>query len=95
MALTNLPYDDDRIVEGVTAATARHTETRDVKVDFAGVGVTADDTATITATLSWTVSAADAVRILDAARIGPEERTGSDPDPDPVALDPTAAAGTA
>ncbi|WP_445443424.1 hypothetical protein [Clavibacter sp. km1a] len=95
MALTNLPYDDERIVEGVTAATARHTETRDVKVDFTGVGVTADDTATITATLTWTVSAADAVRILDAARVGPEEVAGSDADDHAVALDPSAAAGTA
>ncbi|MDQ0744016.1 hypothetical protein QFZ62_001324 [Clavibacter sp. B3I6] len=93
MAITNLPYDDERIVEGVTAATARHTETRDVKVDFTGVGVTADDTATVTATLTWTVSATDAVRILDAARVHPEEQAGSAGDP--VALDASAAAGTA
>ncbi|RII94059.1 hypothetical protein [Clavibacter californiensis] len=67
MAITNLPYDDDLILEGVRATTAISEETRDVHVDFAGTGTSSEDVARISVTTTWTVSAADAVRILAAA----------------------------
>jgi len=76
MAITNLPYDDDRILEAVAEARMLSRETRDVRVDFTGTGVGPDDTATVTATLTWTVSAAEAVRILEAARV----QAGDEPD---------------
>ena len=67
MALTNMPYDDDRIVAAVRDAAVRRQEVRDVRVDFTSVDV--DDTAeaTVTATFAWTLSAADAARILAEA----------------------------
>jgi hypothetical protein len=68
MAITNMPYDDARILDGVTAAPIISTETRDVQVDFASSSTRVGDVARITATITWTVSAADAVRILDEAR---------------------------
>ncbi|RIJ51900.1 hypothetical protein DZG00_07115 [Clavibacter lycopersici] len=68
MALTNLPYDDDAILTAVQSATAISREVRDVQVDFSGTGVSEDSVARITATISWTVPADEAVRILDGAR---------------------------
>jgi hypothetical protein len=67
MAITNLPYDDALILSGVRAVTAISEETRDVQVDFAGNGTSSQDTARISVTTTWTVPAADAVRILAAA----------------------------
>ena len=67
MAITNLPYDDDLILEGVRAITPISQESRDVQVDFGGTGVSSEDVARISVTTTWTVSAADAVRILAAA----------------------------
>lgn len=80
MAITNLPYDDERIVAALDSGAGVRSETRDVRVDFAGMGTTEDDVATVTATVSWTVSAAEAVRILEDARILVDEhRTGPAP----------------
>ncbi|RIJ52438.1 hypothetical protein DZG00_04865 [Clavibacter lycopersici] len=66
MAITNLPYDDDLILEGVRATTAISEETRDVQVDFT-TGTSPEDVARISVTTTWTIPAADAVRILAAA----------------------------
>ncbi|MFT7764615.1 hypothetical protein [Clavibacter tessellarius] len=77
MAITNLPYDDDRILDAVADAHVISRETRDVRVDFTGTGVGPEDTATVTATLTWTVSAAEAVRILDAARLQEDDDAAS------------------
>jgi hypothetical protein len=68
MAITDLPYDDGRILDGITSVPVITEETRDVEVDFAGTTVEADGVARVTATITWTNSATDAVRILDAAR---------------------------
>jgi hypothetical protein len=68
MAITNLPYDDGLILDGITSVPVITKETRDVQVDFAGTSVEADGVATVTATVTWTISAPDAVRILNAAR---------------------------
>ncbi|MFT2690494.1 hypothetical protein [Clavibacter zhangzhiyongii] len=67
MAITNLPYDDDLILEGVRATTAISEETRDVQVDFTTAGTSTEDVARISVTTTYTVPAADAVRILVAA----------------------------
>ncbi|MDA3804016.1 MULTISPECIES: hypothetical protein [Clavibacter] len=77
MAITNLPYDDDRILEAVAEAHVLSRETRDVRVDFTGTGVSEEDTATVTATLTWTVTAAEAVRILDVARVQAGDEAGA------------------
>jgi hypothetical protein len=68
MALTNLPYDDDAILTAAEAAAALDREVRDVSVDFDSTGVSPDDVARITATITYTVPADVAVRILDEAR---------------------------
>jgi len=71
MALTNLPYDDDAIVAAVRDVAVRRQEVRDVRVDFSSTDVDESTEATVTATFAWTVSAADAARILaDAAPVG-------------------------
>ncbi|OUE30167.1 hypothetical protein BFL35_11585 [Clavibacter michiganensis] len=68
MALTNLPYDDDAILAAAEAATVIAREVRDVSVDFAGTSVSADSVARVTATVTYTVPADVAARILDEAR---------------------------
>ena len=73
MAISNIPYDDDRIVAALDAGAGVRSETRDVRVDFTGTGITEDDVATVTATLTWTVPAPVAVRILDEARVLAED----------------------
>ncbi|CAQ02642.1 hypothetical protein ACR8AL_10365 [Clavibacter sepedonicus] len=67
MALTNLPYDDEAILGAAESANAISREVRDVQVDFTGTGVGEDGVARITATISWTVPADEAVRILEQA----------------------------
>ncbi|CCE74482.1 hypothetical protein [Clavibacter nebraskensis] len=67
MALTNLPYDDEAILTATESATVLGREVRDVQVDFAGTSVSGDSVARVTATITWTVPADEAVRILDAA----------------------------
>ncbi|WP_181032863.1 hypothetical protein [Clavibacter michiganensis] len=73
MAISNIPYDDERIVAALDAGAGVRSETRDVRVDFTGTGITEDDVATVTATLTWTVPAPVAVRILDEARVLAED----------------------
>jgi hypothetical protein len=68
MALTNLPYDDDAILTAAETAAALDREVRDVSVDFDSTSVSGDSTARITATITYTVPADVAVRILDEAR---------------------------
>ncbi|MFS4505532.1 hypothetical protein ACMA46_04775 [Clavibacter sp. Sh2141] len=68
MALTNLPYDDDAILTAAETAAALDREVRDVSVDFDSASVSPDDVARITATITYTVPADVAVRILDEAR---------------------------
>ncbi|ALD11916.1 hypothetical protein [Clavibacter capsici] len=68
MALTNLPYDDDAILAAAEAATVIAREVRDVSVDFASTSVSADSVARVTATVTYTVPADVAARILDEAR---------------------------
>jgi hypothetical protein len=68
MALTNLPYDDDAILAAAESATVIAREVRDVSVDFAGTSVSGDSVARVTATITYTVPADVAVRILDEAR---------------------------
>lgn len=75
MALTNLPYDDDKIVEGARTSDVRRHEVRDVRVDFLSTDVGEAAEATVSATFTWTVSAADAVRIL--ADAVPDGRSAS------------------
>ncbi|WP_316317229.1 hypothetical protein, partial [Clavibacter michiganensis] len=68
MALTNLPYDDEAIIAAAESATVLGREVRDVQVDFASTSVSDDSVARVTATITWTVPADEAVRILDEAR---------------------------
>ncbi|MFT2752542.1 hypothetical protein [Clavibacter sp. Sh2088] len=68
MALTNLPYDDDAILAAAESAAVIAREVRDVSVDFAGTSVSDDSVARVTATITYTVPADVAVRILDEAR---------------------------
>ncbi|MBF4623122.1 hypothetical protein [Clavibacter sp. VKM Ac-2872] len=68
MALTNLPYDDDAILAATESATVLAREVRDVQVDFASTSVSDGGVARVTATITWTVPADEAVRILDEAR---------------------------
>ncbi|WP_181034801.1 hypothetical protein [Clavibacter michiganensis] len=93
MAISNIPYDDDRIVAALDAGAGVRSETRDVRVDFTGPGITEDDVATVTATLTWTVPAPVAVRILDEARVlaaeGPPAPGASEPHGSTVAFDTT------
>ncbi|RIJ56194.1 hypothetical protein [Clavibacter phaseoli] len=64
MALTNLPYDDEAILAATESATVLAKEVRDVQVDFASTSVFDDAVARVTATITWTVPAAEALRIL-------------------------------
>jgi hypothetical protein len=64
MALTNLPYDDEAILAATESATVLAKEVRDVQVDFASTSVSEDAIARVTATITWTVPAAEALRIL-------------------------------
>ena len=67
MALTNLPSDDEAILAAAESATVISREVRVVQVDFAGTSISDDGVARITATVSWTVPADEAVRILERA----------------------------
>jgi hypothetical protein len=67
MALTNLPYDDEAILTGAEGATVLGREVRDVQVDFTGTDLSDAGVARITATVSWTIPAPEAVRILEDA----------------------------
>jgi hypothetical protein len=67
MAVTNLPYDDEAILEAAEAATVLSREVRDVQVDFVATDLSDTGVARITATISWTIPAPEAVRILEDA----------------------------
>lgn len=72
MALTNLPYDDEKIVEAVRTGGVKRQELRDVHVDFLSTDLGEEAEATVSATYTWTISAADAVRVLADAVPGPD-----------------------
>jgi len=71
MALSNLPYDDLAIVDGIKNVPVQSEEVTGVQVNFLTNDVSDATTATVTATMTWVISAADAVRLLDAARPTP------------------------
>ena len=77
MAISNLPYDDAAIVAGLKKMSVQSEEVSHVSVNFTSNDVGPDTTATVTATLSWIISSADAVRLLDAAR--PEATSSPSP----------------
>ena len=74
MAITNRPYDDEKIVAAVRSLETKVEQVRDVEVNFASNDTSAEATAMITATFSWTVTAAEAARILDQAQNGADSR---------------------
>jgi hypothetical protein len=80
MAITNLPYDDDTIFQGVQAVPSISQEVRDIHVDFTSTSTGPTDTARVTAVVTWTVAATDAVRILDDARPSTQPRSVPAPD---------------
>lgn len=73
MAISNLPYDDQAIVDAVRALPAQDESVSQVSVNFLSNDIEEGTTATVTATVTWVVSATDAVAILDAARPRPVE----------------------
>ena len=82
MAISNLPYDDGVIVRAVADVPARDQSVSDVRVDFLSDDIGAGGSATVTATITWSISAADAVSILDQARLpqgasGPATENGA------------------
>lgn len=82
MAISNLPYDDGVIVRAVADVPARDQSVSDVRVDFLSDDIGAGGSATVTATITWSISAADAVSILDQARLpqgasGPAAENGA------------------
>lgn len=75
MAISNLPYDDRAIVDALkTVPVPVQSETiSKVSVNFLDNEISEQSTATVTATLSWVVSSAEAVRILERAAPAPSE----------------------
>jgi len=80
MAISNMPYDDAAIVRAMEGLPTRGRAVSDVRVDFLSDDVGPGGTATVTATMTWTVSAADAVEVLDAARPTSTTSEGVDDD---------------
>jgi len=68
MAITNRPYNDEIIVTAVQSLNTKVEQVRDVEVNFTSNDTSAEATAMVTATFSWTVPAAEAARILDQAQ---------------------------
>jgi hypothetical protein len=68
MAISNFPYDDVAIVDGVKTVAVHSKDVSQVSVDFLTNHIGDDTTAKVTATITWTITSADAVRLLDAAR---------------------------
>ena len=68
MAITNRPYNDQKIVAAVQNLETKVEQVRDVEVNFSSNDMSAEATAMITATFSWTIPAAEAARILDQAQ---------------------------
>jgi hypothetical protein len=75
MAISNLPYDDRAIIDAVKTVPVQNETISQVSVNFLDNQVSEHSTATVTATISWVVSSADAVRILDGAK--PAESTSA------------------
>jgi hypothetical protein len=70
MAITNRPYNDEKIVTAVQSLEDKVEQVRDVEVNFTSNDTSAEATALITAVFTWTISAAEAARILDQAQDG-------------------------
>jgi len=68
MAISNLPYDDRAIIDAVRTAPVQTETVSNVSVNFMDNEISEHSTATVTATLSWVVSSAEAVRILERAK---------------------------
>jgi primosomal protein N'' len=73
MAMTNLPYDDEAIAKGLHALQQSPTQVDNVMVNFLSEDLTSTGQATIRVTSTWTVTASEALAILDAAR--PDKNT--------------------
>jgi hypothetical protein len=67
MAISNLPYDDRAIVDALKTVPVQSETISKVSVNFLDNEISEQSTATVTATLSWVVSSAEAVRILERA----------------------------
>jgi hypothetical protein len=67
MAISNLPYDDRTIVDALKTVPVQSETISKVSVNFLDNEISEQSTATVTATLSWVVSSAEAVRILERA----------------------------
>ena len=68
MAISNLPYDDRAIIDAVKTVPVQTETVSNVTVNFLDNEISEQSTATVTATLSWVVSSAEAVRILEQAK---------------------------
>ncbi|PYY31868.1 hypothetical protein DEJ25_04975 [Curtobacterium sp. MCPF17_011] len=87
MALSNLPYDDRAIVDGIKGVAVHAEQISQVAVNFIADDLSDGTTATVTATMTWVISSADAVRLLDAARpTGPLPQTHDTRTPDGFAV---------
>jgi hypothetical protein len=73
MAISNLPYDDRTIVDALKTVPVQSETISKVSVNFLDNEISEQSTATVTATLSWVVSSAEAVRILERAAPAPSE----------------------
>ena len=73
MAITNRPYNDQTIVAAVQSLQAKVEQVGDVEVNFTSNDTSAEATAVVTAVFTWTISAAEAARILDQAQNGAAE----------------------
>jgi hypothetical protein len=71
MAISNLPYDDRAIIDALKSVSVLNETVSNVSVNFLDNEISENSTATVTATLSWVVSSAAAVRILDGAKPEP------------------------
>jgi hypothetical protein len=73
MAITNRPYNDEKIVAAVQSLEGKVEQVRDVQVNFMSNDTSPEATAVVTAVFSWTIPAAEAARILDQAQSGAAE----------------------
>jgi hypothetical protein len=75
MAISNLPYDDRAIIDAVKTVSVQSETISKVSVNFLDNEISEHSTATVTATLSWVVSSAEAVRILEGAKPAASQST--------------------
>jgi hypothetical protein len=73
MAISNLPYDDRAIIDALKTVPVQSETISKVSVNFLDNEISEQSTATVTATLSWVVSSAEAVRILESAKPAADE----------------------